>query len=513
MLFNSYIFIFGFLPLVLAGYHLMARHQPQLTAPWLVTASLVFYSWWNSSYLLLLLLSVIFNYVVGSLLGRAAPGRILYKKGIFCLGVAANIGLLGYYKYAHFITDNLNLVLHTSFHLETIILPLAISFFTFQQIAYLVDAYRGETREYDFLRYCLFVTFFPQLIAGPIVHHQEMMPQLKTALHRGLRADNLAPGLALFIVGLFKKVILADTLAEYAAPVFAAAETSYVLSFSEAWVGALAYALQLYFDFSGYADMALGLGRMFGISLPINFLSPYKAKNIADFWRRWHITLSRFLRDYIYFPMGGNRAGSARALRNLIVTMLLGGIWHGAGWTFTLWGLSHGLLLAGYYLWRKSTARLTEHIRGPLPAFLALLTTQLVVVLTWVLFRAETITGAAALYQALAGGNGVVLPVELLDKIPALSPWLTAQGITFANLTYLASTTPLFHIALGFVFVMTAPNTMEIFAAAGHTAYGEVTPSRFHFKPTLLWLALLSWMAFYAVAHLTKITEFLYFNF
>jgi D-alanyl-lipoteichoic acid acyltransferase DltB (MBOAT superfamily) len=512
MLFNSYIFIFAFLPMVLGGYHLMARHQPQLTAPWLVTASLVFYSWWNSSYLLLLLLSVIFNYVIGSLLGQAAPGRVIYKKSIFCLGVGANIGLLGYYKYAHFITDNLNLVLRTSFHLEKIILPLAISFFTFQQIAYLVDAHRGETREYDFLQYCLFVTFFPQLIAGPIVHHQEMMPQLRTALQRGLRADHLAPGLALFIVGLFKKVILADTLAEYATPVFAAAETSYVLSFSEAWTGALAYTLQLYFDFSGYADMALGLGRMFSIYLPINFLSPYKAKNIADFWRRWHITLSRFLRDYIYFPLGGNRAGSVKAMRNLAVTMLIGGIWHGAGWTFLLWGLSHGLLLAGFYLWRKSTAHLTENIRGPLPALLALLTTQLVVVLTWVLFRAETLTGAAALYHALLGFNGLVFPVELLEKIPALSPWLVAQGLSFESLSYLGSTTPLFHIALGLVFVTTAPNTMEIFAASGK-AYDEVTPSRFHFRPTLLWLALLTWMAFYAVAHLTKITEFLYFNF
>jgi D-alanyl-lipoteichoic acid acyltransferase DltB (MBOAT superfamily) len=513
MLFNSYVFIFAFLPIVLCGYHFISRHQPQLSAPWLVMSSLVFYSWWNTSYLLLLLLSVIFNYVTGSLLGHTNPANTFYKKSIFSLGVLANVALLGYYKYAHFVTNNLNLVFHTSFHFEKIILPLAISFFTFQQIAYLVDAYRGETKEYDFLRYCLFVTFFPQLIAGPIVHHKEMMPQLSRALHGGLKASNLAPGIALFIVGLFKKVIIADTLAEYASPVFAAAETSYNLSFSEAWIGALAYTLQLYFDFSGYADMALGLGRMFGVYLPINFLSPYKAKNIAEFWRHWHMTLSRFLRDYIYFPLGGNRNGHLKALRNLTITMLIGGIWHGAGWTFTIWGLTHGLLLAGYYVWRKFTAKLTSNIHGWLPELIALLTTQVIVVLTWVLFRAETLTGAGALYRAILGLNGFVFPDNLLEKIPLLAPWLVDHGILFKSLAYLDSSTTLFHLFIGFVFVMTAPNTMQIFAAGNTVYYDEVSPSRIQFKLNIIWLVLISWMAFYSVAHLTRITEFLYFNF
>ena len=345
MLFNSYEFIFLFLPIVLLGFHLIGKQgHHRVAIAWLVGASLFFYGWWNPAYLLLMLFSVLFNYSVGVSLSNTS-GRKLLSKTILTIGVSVNLAILGYFKYANFFVDNLNALSGTNLILNEVILPLAISFFTFQQIAYLVDAYRGKTKEYNFLHYCLFVTFFPQLIAGPIVHHKEMLPQFaKDAVYK-LRSKHLAIGITIFALGLFKKVVLADGVSVYATPVFNAAEAGVMLTFFEAWGGALAYTFQLYFDFSGYSDMAIGIARMFGIRLPLNFNSPYKATSIIDFWRRWHITLSRFLRDYLYIPLGGSRKGRVRRYINLMTTMILGGLWHGAGWTFLLWGALHGFYL------------------------------------------------------------------------------------------------------------------------------------------------------------------------
>ena len=280
------------------------------------------------------------------------------KKAILIVAIAANLALLGYFKYSDFLIDNLNFAFNLHIHSLNLLLPLAISFFTFQQIAYLVDSYSGgSTKEYNFLNYCLFVTFFPQLIAGPIVHHKEVMPQFGNLKSKVPNYKNIALGIFVFSLGLFKKVLIADTFAVWASNGFDKAE---ILSLIEAWVTSLSYTFQLYFDFSGYCDMAIGAALLFNIKLPINFNSPYKASDIQDFWRRWHITLSRFLRDYVYIPLGGNRKGRARTYLNLILTFIIGGIWHGAGWTFIFWGFLHGLALMIHRFWHNLGFRMNK---------------------------------------------------------------------------------------------------------------------------------------------------------
>ena len=313
MLFSSLEFILGYLPVTLAVFYFARRvWGTRVALAWLTAASLFFYGWWNPAYLLLLVGSIGFNYIFRLWLSRPGSARLL-----LALGIGANLGLLGYFKYAGFFVANFGAVSGNGPTVEGIVLPLAISFFTFQQIAYLIDAYRGQAGERNLLRYCMFVSFFPQLIAGPIVLHREMLPQLHSDRFGNLTARKLAVGGTIFILGLGKKVILADSLAGSADPIFDAAAGGATLTLLEAWIGALAFTFQIYFDFSGYSDMAIGLAYMFGLRLPINFDSPYKAGSIIDFWRRWHMTLSRFLRDYLYIPLGGNRKGEGRRYINL----------------------------------------------------------------------------------------------------------------------------------------------------------------------------------------------------
>ena len=415
MLFNSYIFIFLFLPIVLIGFYLIGEYlNKRLALSWLVVASLLFYAWWNPAYLALIVASIVFNYFVG---------RRLYltrSKFLLFVGVGVNLASIGYFKYANFFVDSINIAFNLSFNLEKILLPLAISFFTFQQITFLVDAYREKTKEYDFLHYCLFVTFFPQLIAGPIVHHKEMMPQFRSDAIAKLNFSHLSVGVSLFALGLFKKVVLADNIAVYATPIFASAENSVPMTLVEAWAGALAYTFQLYFDFSGYSDMAIGLARMFGIVLPVNFFSPYKAQSIIEFWRRWHITLSRFLRDYLYFSLGGNRRGKARRYVNLMLTMLLGGLWHGAGWTFVIWGALHGFYLCVNHAWRAVVGEgrvISKNKYGKLSKFVGVLLTFFAVVIAWVMFRAESVGGALHLYSAMFAQHGISPPGGLEPEL------------------------------------------------------------------------------------------------
>ncbi|MDQ6977412.1 MAG: MBOAT family O-acyltransferase, partial [Ghiorsea sp.] len=302
MLFNSYEFIFIFLPITFAVYfYLNKMRLTEASKVFLVFSSLFFYSFWNIAYLPIILASMLFNYIVGSILSR--QGNVgLFNKSVLAFGIISNVTLLAYFKYSDFFIENFNLLSGTKIELLNLALPLAISFFTFQQIAYLVDSYRHETKEYDFLNYAVFVTFFPQLIAGPIVHHKEMMPQFAYNRSKVINYKNITLGLFIFSIGLFKKVVIADTFATWANAGFDVATS---LNFIEAWTTSLSYTFQLYFDFSGYTDMAIGLALLFNIRLPINFNSPYKATNIQDFWRRWHITLSRFLKDYVYIPLGG----------------------------------------------------------------------------------------------------------------------------------------------------------------------------------------------------------------
>lgn len=392
MLFNSYEFIFVFLPLTLFVFFQISRTgYHQLAIAVLIVASLFFYAWWQVSCLVLLLVSIFFNYLLGIALSRHDKKIFLSKQGLLTFGIVVNLGLLGYFKYANFLVFTTNNLLSTSFSLQPIVLPLAISFFTFNQIAFLVDAYRGEAKEYDFFKFSLFITFFPHLIAGPIVHHKEMIPQFDEKSVYQFKPENLAVGITIFFIGLFKKVVFADSIAVYATSVFDAAQTVHLTCF-EAWSGALAYSLQLYFDFSGYSDMAIGAAWMFGIKFPLNFDSPYKAVNIIDFWRRWHITLSRFLRDYLYVPLGGNRKGKLRRYLNLMITMLLGGLWHGAGWTYVVWGGLHGIYLVVNHQWHSFRQELGHDLskshwwsRG-----LGCLITFLAVIVAWVFLEQRT---------------------------------------------------------------------------------------------------------------------------
>jgi len=510
MLFNSHGFIFLFLPLtLLMFYGLVSRNSFRLALSGLVFASLFFYAWWNPIYLPLLLLSIAVNYVL-------ARGLHVYRsKLLLVIGIGLNLALIGYFKYAGFFVQSVNDLTGTLHTFENIILPLGISFFTFQQITFLVDTWSGNARRYSLLDYCQFVTFFPQLIAGPIVHHHEMMPQFNQQTILANVRENMSVGLTIFIFGLFKKVVLADSVAVYATPVFTTVEAGVTLTFYEAWIGSLAYTLQLYFDFSGYSDMAIGLARMFGIRLPLNFNSPYKASSIIDFWRRWHMTLSRFLKDYLYIPLGGSRRGPTRRSINVFLTMLLGGLWHGAGWTFVVWGGLHGLYLLINHLWRqwrtpasgaKTTwfAQLSSH-----------LLTLLAVVFAWVVFRAQSWEGAVSVWQSMLGLNGIAVPAQLasmlspVNGVPGLPNF--SEGGLFKNQLFDIKGALLWIVGLTGAALL-LPNTQQIMHRF-KPVLEDVTMSKIQWQPNLPWLCVLCATATYTLLQLTGVSEFLYFQF
>ena len=457
MLFSSQTFIFAFLPLtalcVMAAGRLAGRKGALLAA---LAASLVFYGWWNPPYLILLLISIGGNYGAGLILMQR-PSRLA-----LALIVAFNLGLIAYFKYAGFLAGIANDIIGSGISAGDIALPLAISFFTFQQIAFQVDVYQGKVKDRNFVNYCLFVSFFPQLIAGPIVHHREVVPQ-----YRGDHAfrpafSDVWVGVVIFVIGLYKKVVFADGIAVYADSIFGAAGGG--LGLVDAWAGTLAYTFQIYFDFSGYSDMAIGLARMFGIKLPLNFHSPYKATSIIDFWQRWHMTLSRFLRDYLYFPLGGNRKGPGRRYVNVMVTMLLGGLWHGAAWTFVFWGGLHGAFIVVNHGWRAVKRRF-DLDQAPPTAWrrtASRLLTFLAVVVAWTFFRAESFSDAIAVLSGMAGLNGLAIDGRTLVE-PAVFGWLA--------------------VLLGIVWL--APNTQELLADqdpvledAGHPLPDSVVRAR-----------------------------------
>src|SRR5438105_659408 len=397
MLFSSYTFLFQFLPATVLAFAAARRHSPRAGIMVLAGASLFFYGAWRPVYLLLLIASVAVNFGLG--LRMDDPLR---RRGIGTFGVALNLVVLCYFKYTNFIFDSLNVLTGAPLPFVNIILPLGISFFTFQQIAYLVDVMRGARVERDIVSYTLFVSFFPHLIAGPLVHHAEMIPQFKRG-RTGRSALLAARGLAIFAAGLFKKVVIADNLAQFVSPVFAHLDAGGGVTTPWAWLATLAYSLQIYFDFSGYSDMAIGLALLFGIRLPVNFRSPYQATSLIDFWRRWHITLSRFLRDYLYIPLGGSRGPQSRTYVNLLLVMTLGGLWHGAGWTFVVWGAIHGVALIINHIWNIVAAKghaTAEFFGGPINGLL----TMLVVLLGWVFFRAADLHAATNIFRSLAGG-------------------------------------------------------------------------------------------------------------
>ena len=487
MLFNSYEFIFFFLPITFTVYFwLHKKRLSQISKGWLVFASLFFYSCWNIIYLPLILGSILFNFLIGSSItsiNTTTAKKVFSSRFLLLFGIVANVSLLIYYKYMDFFIANTNLFLDTNWSLTHIILPLGISFFTFTQIAYLVDAYRNEVKEMDYLNYTLFVTFFPHLLAGPILHHKEMMPQFDALKNKVIQYKNISIGLFLFGIGLFKKVIIADTFAQWANIGF---NTDQTLHFLEAWATSLSYTFQLYFDFSGYTDMALGVALLFNIRLPVNFNSPYKALNIQDFWRRWHITLSRFLRDYIYIPLGGNQKGELSTYTNLFTVFLIGGLWHGAGWMFIIWGALHGSAIVLHRVWQKLNIKIS-----PLIAWFI---TFNFVNVTWIFFRAEDISSAIRILKGMLLG-----PIVLTGAAEEAWGELRSFGFQFGDfaLDFATDTRPYGWLLAAFIFIF-LPNSQSWLQ---------------RFRPTKIYLIFSIVLLLYASLHLAQESEFLYFNF
>ncbi len=528
MLFNSYTFIFLFLPLTFWVFFRLGSVRPHYGAAWLTLASLFFYGWWNPSYLLLLLLSIGFNYAVGLLLAGEWRRPWLPKaRSLLAFGIAVDLLLLCYYKYANFFLSTVNASTGLHWSLGEIILPLGISFYTFTQIAFLVDTYQGKVKEHNFIHYALFVTYFPHLIAGPVLHHKEMMPQFANPdIYRKNQGD-IAIGLTFFAIGLFKKAVLADGIAPFANSGFAMAAAGQQLTFFDAWGAALAYTFQLYFDFSGYSDMAVGLSRMFGIRLPFNFDSPYKAGNIIDFWRRWHMTLSRFLRDYLYLPLGGNRKGKLRRYLNLMATMLLGGLWHGAGWTFVIWGALHGAYLMANHAWQGLRLYLgwSERAESGPGRYFAHALTFVAVVFGWVFFRAPSLDSGVLLAQGMLGIHGVALPTGLASHLAGLSPFLGKLGVEFS----LSGGT---NFVLTYVWVMGLsviafflPNTQQFIGRLGQgsiPSHAVLESERFPvsgsdfmlaWRPSRIWAVATGVLLAGGLMTLSRVSEFLYFQF
>jgi alginate O-acetyltransferase complex protein AlgI len=504
MLFNSYLYIFVFLPVSLAGFFFLARRVGDTAAlVWLTALSFVFYGWWNPVFVLLLAASIVFNYGCGRFLQAASgEGRAL---PVLAFAITANLAVLGYYKYAGFFAGIANALFGTAFSVQAIVLPLAISFFTFQQIAYLVDAYKGDAPDEGFLRYCLFVTFFPKLIAGPIVRHREMMPQLQEARIFRFLSANLAVGSAIFIVGLFKKVVLADSLDAYVTPTFAMAEAGQVPSFVQAWLGVFACSLQVYFDFSGYTDMAIGAALMFGIQIPMNFFSPYKATSITELWRRWHMTLTRLIRECVFIPISLRLARISMRLNAgawpmlllanvlpLIITFVVIGLWHGASWNFVLYGFLQGLLLSLHAVWQQ-LQRSTALKRIRIPAALALAMTMLVWFWSIVPSRAASLPAIKLIYGAMLDAPALLQGIDGMHQ---------ALGI----------------VLVLYILVLWLPNTEQLFSAyrprLGDKALERLrVASPFVWQENPAWAAFLACVFFVAVVLMTHDVEFIYFKF
>lgn len=476
MLFNSHTFLFAFFPCTVVIFFILGYYNHLVAQFWLSGASLFFYGWWNASFVWLLLASVLFNYCAGYLISHTFQYKGYYSRFFLIVAVSVNLLLLVYFKYAGFIAETVDEVFGWTPRVRHILLPLGISFFTFTQIAFLVDAYQRKAKEFSLIHYILFVTYFPHLIAGPILHHRHIMPQF--ADFRTYRVDwsNISVGWTVFVISLAKKVFIADTFGTIATPIFLDAQHGVEHVLTVAWAGALAYTFQLYFDFSGYSDMAIGLSLFFNVKLPLNFNSPYKATNIIDFWKRWHMTLSAFLLYYLYIPLGGNRYGSARRYLNLLVTMLLGGLWHGAGWTFIIWGSLHGLYLVVNHGFRAVVSQWGWQNRlGSAGKPMGVAITFLSVVVAWVFFRAESLTAASTMLHGMIGTNGL-FDISDFGKVAELSfGWWSIVAL----------------IGIGLVVGWLLPNTQE-FMRFYHPAYeSAMQPSglaaQLVWQPTRWW--------------------------
>jgi len=536
MLFNSYEFIFLFLPITVAGYLLFGRMSRNWALGWLILASVVFYAYWRPLNLLVIGPSLVANYFFGRALLKLAGDESKARIRAYTLaaGVIFNICVLAYFKYANFAVQVTNDVTGSDFILENIILPLGISFITFQKIAFLVDVAGGRIKEFTKRDFLLFVMFFPQLIAGPIVHYREMMPQFQK-VKVGFDAETYALAISLFCFGLFKKVVLADGIAEFVSPIYAYGAAGGEVTFLQSWLAGIGYTLQIYFDFSGYSDMACGAAIFFGVRLPSNFDSPLKSTNIIDFWLRWHITLTRFLTAYIYNPIALTltRSRAAKKLPGLrsrksaldafvkvlafptIGTMLVSGVWHGAGYTFIVWGLVHGLYLVANHGWRqygpKAGTSQTGKTISNLTGFVG---TFLVVVIAMVLFRAPDIGTAGNIFQGMIGLNGLSLPVGIQSgDVPQMMTSAGPVELKTFMLSYV-------WLAVLFFIAVLMPNSLQILSKYEPTLLTPKTPPRvLGFGPALYWSPTIPWALFIAgigavsMMRLTGASEFLYWQF
>lgn len=520
MLFNSFVFIFGFLPLTLLLTYAAGRFGA-LAKVVLTVMSLGFYAWWNPIHLPLLLGSIVFNYYVGGRIQRALEqDRSRAVKGWLTFGILADVGLLGWFKYANFFVDNVNFVFGTHVDLPKIVLPLAISFFTFQKIAYLIDSARGDAKRMSFLDFALFAAFFPQLIAGPVVHYKEVVPQIQSRLFGHPIWRNIMVGLVIFAMGLFKKTVIADTLASYANTLFDAGANGVEFNIASAWLAALAYTFQLYFDFSGYSDMAIGLARMFGVKLPLNFHSPLRAPSVIEYWRRWHMTLQRFIVAYIFQPLSLplNRFAATRGMTGWLsfavaigvptfITFVAVGFWHGAGWTFILFGVMHAIYIIVNEAWREARKQRRRKLKkqgktmgepGVLEIAGYHLLTLIAVIYANVMFRAASVGDGLAVWEGMTGFNGL----HLSTPIPGFGWGLIAT------------------IALSVAIVFLAPNTQQIMRrfdpAYNWNEWKDAAPApiRWTWKPTTAGLMFAGVTLFLAIMFIQRgQAVFLYFNF
>ena len=514
MLFSSWQFLFLFLPAALLVFVLIPTRLHVLRKAWLLAASLVFYGYWKVEYVPLLLLSIAFNYAIAEIISRSASQR--RSRLALIAGVSANLLLLGYYKYTNFGAAFLSSIMRRELGRFDVVLPLAISFFTFTQIGYLADVYRDKKLHYGTLDYGLFVALFPHLIAGPIVRHWEVIPQFARRDWKATRAD-LEVGAAMFLLGLYKKVLLADSAAPYANLIYGAAEAGTRLTFFDGWLGTLAYYLQIYFDFSGYSDMAIGLARMFGIRFPLNFDSPYRAASIIDFWRRWHITFQRFLREYLYYPLGGNRCSSVRHAFNLMVTMLLSGLWHGAGWTFIVWGGLHGFYLLIAHRWRvfvKARGWVFPHWSYRAMCFLL---TFAAVLFAWIFFRANSLTVALHIAASMTGRYGLAIPGNHATLNAPLARRMAKLGIRFvldpapAYSRAIAAWT----LAVSLLIAWFTPNTQQLLRAHQPALEPVERPSRWRMPLNAISGLVLGGLFFGVLRsyYLARPNPFIYFHF
>lgn len=466
MLFNSVEFIFVFLPITILLFYFSIKYTNIKCGLFILTvASLFFYGYWNFTYLLLLLISIFINYFISKFI-ISEPTNKTAKKIILYIGVIFNLALIGFFKYYNFFLENINHLFDSDFSFRQIILPLGISFFTFQQIIYIIDSYKGKIQSTSFLEYLLYISFFPQLIAGPIVKPEQILPQLLNYNPQKIYSEKVLNGIVYFLLGLFKKVVIADTFSTYIKKAFAVADTGVNLSFIESLYATLGYTFQIYFDFSGYCDMAIGLGFMFGVTLPANFNSPYKAHSIIDFWRNWHITLSNFLKDYVYIPLGGNRNGKIRQRTNLLITMFIGGLWHGASWTFVFWGTLHGvyLIINHTFIAILKFLNLDSIRKNFIYSTLAWIITFSSVAFAWIFFRASTFTGALQIIKGLFSFD-IKLPTQIVAFFPSI---LKSYIIPVGTLPYAGNATVsglLFEtvlIAISFLIVLFTPNIAKL---------------------------------------------------